>query len=190
MSASPAAITSKDMTSMTIFRPAAFLPVVAALGLTIAPLVASAEGHHAPDGMRAPPGGPHGGPGHMMPPIPPGVTLTTAQKAKLKTIFEKAHQDEHALRLEGRAIEDKIHTALETAGDLDRSALADLSKQEDAVKTKVSALHLETMEELHDLLTPAQRQQAKETMDKLRDLHEQMKALLGHPPEGDPDDMP
>lgn len=116
--------------------------------------------------------------------------MTTAQKAKLKTIFEKAHQDEHALRLEGRAIEDKIHTALETAGDLDRSALADLSKQEDAVKVKVSTLHLETMEELHDLLTPAQRQQAKETMDKLRDLHEQMKALLGHPPEGDPDDMP
>lgn len=30
MSASPAAITSKDMTSMTIFRPAAFLPVLAA----------------------------------------------------------------------------------------------------------------------------------------------------------------
>lgn len=190
MSASPAAITSKDMTSMTIFRPVAFLPVIAALGLAMAPLVASAEGHHSPDGLRPPPGGPHGGPGHMMPPIPPGVTLTATQKAKFKTIFDKAHQDEHALRLEGRAIDEKIHAALETAGDLDRSALADLSRQEDAVKAKISALHLETMEELHDLLTPAQRQQAKDTMDKLKALHEQMKALMGHPPEGDPDDMP
>ncbi len=176
---------------MTILRPAAFLPVIAALGLVVAPLAASAQGHHAPDGNRPPPGGaPFGGPGHMMPPIPPGVTLTTAQKAKLKTIFEKSHQDEHALRLEGRAIEGKIHDALGTVGDLDRTALADLGKQEDVVKTKVSALHLETMEQLHDLLTPAQRQQAKETMDKIKALHEQMKALMGPPPEGEPDDMP
>ncbi|KXV18332.1 hypothetical protein AD934_08905 [Gluconobacter oxydans] len=179
------------MTSMTIFRPAAFLPVIAALGLVVAPLAASAEGHHGSDGHRPPPGGaPYGDPGFMMPPIPPGITLTTAQKAKLKTIFEKSHQDERALRLEGRAIEGKIHDALSVAGDLDRAALADLGKQEDEVKAKVSALHLDTMEQLHDLLTPAQRQQAKETMDKIKALHEQMKALMGPPPEGDPDDMP
>lgn len=175
---------------MTIFRPAAFLPVIAALGLAAVPLAASAQGHHAPGGNQPPPGGPHGGPGPMMPPIPPGITLSAAQQAKLKTIFEKTHQDEHALRLEGRAIEDKIHDALGTVGDLDRTTLADLGKQEDAVKAKVSALHLETMEQLHDLLTPAQRQQAKETMDKIKALHEQMKSLMGHPPEGDPDDMP
>lgn len=172
---------------MTIFRPAAFLPVIAALGLVVAPLMASAEGHHGFDGHRPPPGG---GPGFMMPPIPPGITLTTAQKAKLKAVFEKAHQDERALRLEGRAIEGKIHDALSVPGDLDHTALADLGKQEDEVKAKVSALHLDTMEQLHDLLTPAQRQQAKETMDKIKALHEQMKALMGPPPEGDPEDMP
>ncbi|WP_249199552.1 Spy/CpxP family protein refolding chaperone [Gluconobacter sp. Dm-62] len=175
---------------MTIFRPVAFLPVIAALGLAAAPLTASAEGHHAPGGGQHPPGGPHGGPGHMMPPIPPGITLTAAQQAKLKTIFEKAHQDEHALRLEGHVIEGKIHDALDAVGDLDRATLADLGKQEDSIKAKVSALHLETMEQLHDLLTPAQRQQAKETMDKIKALHEQMKALMGPPPEGEPDDMP
>ena len=175
---------------MTILRPAVFLPVIVALGLMGSPLLASAQAHHAFDGVQPPPGGPRGGPGHMMPPVPPGVTLTTAQKAKLKVIFEKAHQDERALRLEGRAIEDKIHDALSAVGDLDRATLTGLSGQENALKAKVSALHLETMEQLHDLLTPAQRQQGKETMDKLKALHEQMKALMGHPPEGEPDDMP
>ncbi|MBS1054115.1 Spy/CpxP family protein refolding chaperone [Gluconobacter kondonii] len=178
------------MTSMTILRPAVFLPVIAALGLMGTPLLASAQAHHAFDWVQPPPGGPRGAPGHIMPPVPPGVTLTAAQKTKLKAIFEKAHQDERALRLEGRAIEDKIHDALSAVGDLDRTALTDLSGQENALKAKVSALHLETMEQLHDLLTPAQRQQGKETMDKLKALHEQMKALMGHPPEGEPDDMP
>ncbi|WP_244177973.1 Spy/CpxP family protein refolding chaperone [Gluconobacter albidus] len=175
---------------MTILRPTAFLPVIAALGLMGTPLVASAQAHHAADWVQPPPGGPRGGPGHMMPPVPPGVTLTAAQKTKLKAIFDKAHQDEHALRLEGRTIEDKIRDALSAVGDLDRTALTDLNGQENALKAKVSALHLETMEQIHDLLTPAQRQQGKETMDKLKALHEQMRALMGHPPEGEPDDMP
>lgn len=190
MSASPVAMTAKDMTSMTIFRPAAFLPLVAALGIVAAPFVASAEGRHTPDGIQPPPGGPHGGPGHMMPPIPPGVTLTAAQKTKLKALFDKSRQDERALRLEGKAIESKIHSALEVTGDLDRSALAELRQQEDAIKSRMSTLRLETMEQVHDLLTPEQRQQAKDTMDKIKALHEQMKALMGEPPEDMPGDMP
>ncbi|WP_228121032.1 Spy/CpxP family protein refolding chaperone [Gluconobacter cerevisiae] len=175
---------------MTILRPTALLPAMVALGLMGTPLLASAQAHHVSGWVQPSLGGPRGAPGHMMPPVPPGVTLTADQKTKLKAIFEKAHQDERALRLEGRAIEEKIHDALSSVGDLDRATLTDLNGQENELKAKVSALHLETMEQLHDLLTPAQRQQGKETMTKLKALHEQMKALMGHPPEGEPDDMP
>lgn len=179
---------------MTAPRHALFLSAMIALGMAQVPMLTSAHAsplansghdHHRPGGF------PHGHGEMMMPMIPPGVTLTADQKDKFKAIFEKAHQDERALRLEGRTLDEKIHDALMDVGQLNRASLSTLNAQSDAIHAKASALRLETMEQVHDLLTPEQRQQNKVTMEKIKALHEQMQALFHHPADEDaPDDMP
>ncbi|GAC88314.1 hypothetical protein NBRC3257_0238 [Gluconobacter thailandicus NBRC 3257] len=176
------------MTSMTAFRLFAFLPVAASVGLLAAPLLAQAH----PGQPVAPHAGMHGdhGPGDMPPPFPPGVALTDAQKAQVHTIFKQAHEDMKAQHEKLKALRDKIRTELSAEGDLNRSLLTDLTRQESELHAQEAQARLATQEKLHDVLTPDQRRQANATMEKIRSLHEQLDAIMGHPPEDGPPPAP
>ncbi|WP_050801423.1 Spy/CpxP family protein refolding chaperone [Gluconobacter morbifer] len=179
---------------MTRFRRIALFPALASLGIALASPLAIAQ--VAPQGgpPEAPHGGPHGGPMHMMiPPVPPGVTLTDEQKAQVQAIFDKAREDGHEIHQQMKALHEQIRTELATEGNLNRAALRKLSRQEERLQAKEADSRLETMEKIHDLLTPEQRRQGNETMEKLKSLHEQIRALVGNPPPppyGGPDGGP
>ncbi|MFT8366241.1 MAG: Spy/CpxP family protein refolding chaperone [Gluconobacter cerinus] len=173
---------------MTAFRLSVLLPALASVGL----LAGSALAHAHPGAPGPQPDGMHGrpGPGGMLPPFPPGITLTEAQKAQVHKIFSQGHEEMKARHEKLKALRDKIRTALSAEGDLDRTLLADLTKQESDLHVQEAQARLETQEKLHDILTPEQRRQANTTMEKIRSLHDQLDAIMGHPPEDGPPPAP
>ncbi|GAD09629.1 Spy/CpxP family protein refolding chaperone [Gluconobacter japonicus] len=166
---------------MTAFRTSVFLSFAASVGLLTAPLLAQAHPNQSAP-LHAGMHGDHG-PGDMPPPFPPGVILTDAQKAQVHTIFKQAHEDMKAQHEKLKDLRDKIRTELSAEGDLNRSLLADLTRQESELHTQEAQARLATQEKLHDVLTPEQRRQANVTMEKIHSLHEQLDAIIGHPPE-------
>jgi len=151
------------MGSALLLAGTAFLPVMAAAQDVPPPMM----------GVRGPGIGPHG---HL--PVPPGVELTAEQKVQWRIISEQVKKDDAGLRKDGRALHEQIGDALMSEGALDRTKLADLLRQENALHVREEQARLEIMEKLHDLLTPAQRKQARETADKMKALHEQLWALM------------
>ncbi|GBR50557.1 hypothetical protein AA106555_0255 [Neokomagataea thailandica NBRC 106555] len=130
--------------------------------------------------------------GGIMPPmpVPPGVVLTDAQKTQVKALFHGDHAAEHERRQKLEALRQQIMDGLTVEGALDRDHLAQLTAQEAALHAEEAQGRLAVQEKIHDILTPEQQRQAATTARKLHDLHGQIDALMGHPPEPPPGDLP
>lgn len=134
-----------------------------------------------PGVMLAQPAGHFGG---MPPlPVPPGVVLSDSQKAQVKALLTGGHAAEHERHQKLDALRHQIMDGLTVEGALDREHLAQLGAQEAALHAEEAQGRLTVQEKIHDLLTPEQQHQASVTAHKLHDLHEQIDALTGRPPE-------
>ncbi|MBR0559147.1 Spy/CpxP family protein refolding chaperone [Neokomagataea anthophila] len=116
-------------------------------------------------------------------PVPPGVVLNDAQKAQVKALLHNDHAVDHERHQKLDALRHQIMDGLTVEGALDREHLAQLSAQEAALHAEEAQGRLAVQEKIHDLLTPEQQHQASVTAHKLHELHEQIDALTGRPPE-------
>ncbi|WP_086643222.1 Spy/CpxP family protein refolding chaperone [Acetobacter sp. DsW_063] len=136
-------------------------------------LIGCAVAHDHPP-MEAGPG-PHGpgmgGPGF---PMLEGLDLTSKQKSALHDIFKQVHEDKKDARDQGRDIHEQITNILLTPGAVDKTQLATLQQQEEALHAKEDAARLDVAVKIHDLLTPEQLAKAKARHDQVSALLKQL----------------
>ena len=143
---------------------------------------AVAAHHHAPPpppgggcGMM---GGPGGGFGM---PFLGNVQLTSAQHKKLKAILEDSHPDFRADMEKEHQLHKQIQDLLVVPGKVDETQITTLQQQITAMHQQHEAARLQTAIRIHDILTPDQLNQIRDTQDKVASLHEQLRALTAPP---------
>lgn len=145
-------------------------------------LVAVAEAQPpAPVGSAMHPGM-HPGHGPMMPPPLMGllrnVGLTKAQHEKIHAILHAGRAERRAAMQQHRDIDRQIEGLLLSAGAVDKTKLAGLLRQKEALDAKQDAAMAEDAVRIHDVLTPEQRDKARVTREKLTALESQIHDLL------------
>jgi periplasmic protein CpxP/Spy len=103
-----------------------------------------------------------------------GIELTDAQKAQVKALMEKRHQDRQATKGEHKDIMKAIHelTRAETLNEAELERLIDksLDMKKQAAMDKARFHH-----EIYQLLTEEQRQQLDEKMAAFKEKHKKHK---------------
>jgi len=134
------------------------------------------------------PGGWHGGwhGGGML----DGVTLTDSQKTQLHTLMKTSRQNGHAVGEQMRQVHEKIDALLFSTGSVTEAQLAPLLQQEASLMQQIEQQHIENELAVRNLLTPDQLSKAASTHSRLVALHEQERALRGHPGDMPPPDAP
>lgn len=137
------------------------------------PLAASAEEGMPPEGDRPPMGGPRGGmpgghPGHFGAPGAPflhGLDLSDSQE---DTIFQLMHGQEPYLREQQRAHEKAMRAlhAMRNADKFDDAAAAKLAQAAAQAQANLMLAQLRTHQKVLALLTPEQRKQLDERMER------------------------
>jgi len=134
------------------------------------------------------PGGWHGGGWHgdgML----DGVTLTDSRKTQLHALMKTARQNGRPLHEQMRQVHEKIDALLFSTDSVTEAQLAPLVQQEASLMQQVEQQHIENELAIRNLLTPDQLSKAASTHTQLVALHQQERALHGHPGET-PTDAP
>jgi Spy/CpxP family protein refolding chaperone len=142
---------------------------------TLLPLVAIAQMPGGPEHFR---GQFHGG-GEGM--ILQGLQLSTDQQTAIKTIHQASRAQARPMMEQLRQIRTEMKSAMLAAGPVDEAKLSNLQTQASNLRAQLDQLHLTSMVQVRNTLTPEQLQQAASTANALSSLHEQERALM-HPP--------
>ena len=114
----------------------------------------------------------------------PGVVLTDSQKTQLRALHADKHHEMRTHMERMRAIDAQIDEILLADGPVDGPKLHALVDEKQKMMEVGEQARLDDAIKLHDLLTPAQRAQARENRTKLDGLEAQIRTIL-HAPKGD-----
>jgi periplasmic protein CpxP/Spy len=115
-------------------------------------------------------GGPEGFMAFRMHKILDKVGATDAQKAQIKTIWEGLRPQLKTLRQQHAGLRQQITQAM-TAQTIDPAAIEKLRQQSVSVMDKVSSIMTQGFVQTAQVLTPEQRKQAAEEIEKARESH-------------------
>ena len=112
------------------------------------------------------------------------LTLTDIQKKQAHQIGKNAWTQSKPIMEQLHAIHEQMETQLLTAGSITADQLSPTVQKEEALRSQLDQIHLNTVLQIRALLTPEQLSQAASTHQKLEALHEQERAVMGAEPHG------
>ncbi len=112
------------------------------------------------------------------------LTLTDIQKKQAHQLGETAWVQSKPIMEQLHTIHEQMETQMLTAGSLTAEQLTPTVQKEEALRSQLDQIHLNTLLQIRALLTPAQLSQAASTHQKLEALHEQERAVIDAQPEG------
>ena len=107
------------------------------------------------------------------------LNLTDAQKASVHEDMHAAWSQAKPIMAEMHKVHDQMATALTAAGTITPDQLAPMMQQEEQLRTQLDQIHVNTMVQIRNLLTPEQVAQAAAMHEKLAALHEQEHEVMG-----------
>ena len=138
---------------------------ICALAASGAAIASPMEGHHhGMEGME----------------ILHALNLTDAQKAQVHEAEHAAWSQSKPIMAQMRKVHEDMANALTAAGTVTPEQLAPLAQQEEQLRTQLDQIHLNTVVQVRNLLTPEQVAQAASMHAKLAALHEQEHEIMGH----------
>ena len=138
---------------------------VCALGASNVAFAHPMDDHHGMEGME----------------ILHSLNLTDAQKTAVHEAEHTGWSQAKPIMAEMRKVHEQIATALTTAGTVTAEQLAPMVTQEEQLRTQLDQIHVATMVQIRNLLTPEQVTQAAAMHEKLAALHEQEHEIMGQP---------
>ncbi len=123
------------------------------------------EHHHGMEGME----------------ILHSLNLTDAQKTAVQQAEHNAWSQAKPIMAEMHKVHEQMATALTTAGTVSAEQLAPIMAQEEQLHTQLDQIHVNTMVQIRNLLTPEQVAQAASMHEKLAALHQQEHEVMGEP---------
>ena len=112
------------------------------------------------------------------------LTLTEIQKKQAHQIGKAAWAQSKPIMEQLHAIHEQMETQMLTAGSLTAEQLTPTVQKEEALRSQLDQIHLNSVLQIRALLTPAQLSQAASTHQKLEALHEQERAVMETEPHG------
>ncbi len=108
------------------------------------------------------------------------LNLTDAQKAQVHEAEHAAWAQAKPIMAEMHAVHEQMVTALTASGPVTVEQLAPLTQKEEQLRNQLDQIHLTTVLQVRNLLTPEQIAQAATLHEKLASLHEQEHEIMGH----------
>lgn len=131
------------------------------------------EGHEGMGHM-----GMHGDPSHFMM-LLKSANLTSAQHAQVRQILEADHAQMKPVMRQFHALHEQVAARLLSAGPVNASDLAPLTRQASKLQQQIDQNMLNTALAIRNLLTPEQLNRLAQVHQQLQNLHEQIRSLEG-----------
>ena len=106
------------------------------------------------------------------------LTLTEIQKKQAHQIGKTAWTQSKPVMEQLHTLHEQMETQLLTAGSITADQLSPTVVKEEALRSQLDQIHLNTVLQIRALLTPEQLSQAASTHQKLEALHEQERAVM------------
>jgi len=138
---------------------------VCALGASGVAMAHPMDDHHGMEGME----------------ILHAINLTDAQKTAVHEAEHTAWSQAKPIMAEMRKVHEQMATALTAPGTISAEQLAPMVAQEEQLRTQLDQIHVNTLVQIRNLLTPDQVAQAASMHEKLAALHQQEHEIMGQP---------
>ena len=106
--------------------------------------------------------------------------LTDAQKSQVHEAEHAAWSQAKPIMADMRKIHEQMANELTTAGPVTPDQLAPMMQQEEQLRTQLDQIHVNTIVQIRNLLTPEQVAQAAAMHQKLAALHQQEHEITGN----------
>ncbi len=141
------------------------IAIAAATLLTAVPLVLA----QPPDGAHRHGPGAGGGPGWLMGRLADKLDLSKEQRETIRGLFETHRDDTAPLREDLRGLEGAVEESIH-AEPFDEEAVRAVAQQVADVRVELAVARARLAQEVHQVLTPEQREQAAEMRERRKDF--------------------